>query len=359
MPKILFVTHECSGTGAPILFINIINYLVQTGRYSKVDILGLKPGEKISEFSRLGNLFLCSDERGIEEVASTKLQKGYDYIYTNTVETAHVLPALFESGALADTTRVVSHVHELDGTIIKYGKERLEEFIKYSHAIICVSKAVCDNLLKYGFSRELIRVVYPFIKPLRQMDPKGDDSVFRVLGCGEITVCKGIDVFIETARKVLKKKEGVEFMWLGSDSYKIRGYFEEDIRKFGLDPKIRFVGYKEDISQYFYDADLFYLSSRQDSFPLVCLEAASIGLPSLYYPDAGGIKELFGTEAGFALPYLDTDYAANLIVELTEDNEVLRKVGGRARERYKNLLSESVALSEIEKIVSGNPDGLQ
>jgi len=357
MDTILFVTHECSGTGAPILFLSIIRHLVDEHDYSRVDILGLKPGEKIEEFSSLGNLFVCPSEWDIHDTAGNSLQKDYDYIYTNTVETAHVLPVLAECGALGRRTRVISHVHELDGTIKKYGADRLSEFTRFSHAIICVSEAVRNNLLKYGLPEDRVHVVYPSVRPPRFVSPNKDDAVFTVLGCGEITVWKGIDVFIDTARKALALNRDMEFVWLGADNYKIREYFEEDIRRFGLEKEIRFLGYDDDISPYFRVADLFYLSSRQDSFPLVCLEAASIGLPSLYYPDAGGIRELFGEDAGFPLPYLDTEYAANLIIQLVKDRERRRIVGEEAKRRFERLCSESVMLSNIECIVSGDIDG--
>jgi cellulose synthase/poly-beta-1,6-N-acetylglucosamine synthase-like glycosyltransferase len=55
---------------------------------------------------------------------------------------------------------------------------------------------------------------------------------------------------------------------------------------------VRILGHRSDIQRYFAAADVFYLSSREDPFPSVVLEALATGLPIVGHEGCGGCDDL-------------------------------------------------------------------
>ena len=50
--------------------------------------------------------------------------------------------------------------------------------------------------------------------------------------------------------------------------------------------------YEENPAEFYFGADAFFLSSREDPFPSVVLEAMSAGLPVVGLSGASGVEEL-------------------------------------------------------------------
>ena len=63
-------------------------------------------------------------------------------------------------------------------------------------------------------------------------------------------------------------------------------------------------------------ADLLALVSLEDSFPLVGLEAALQGTPTICFQGGGGMPEFVSDDAGFAVAYLDVEEMSLQIASL-------------------------------------------
>jgi hypothetical protein len=77
-------------------------------------------------------------------------------------------------------------------------------------------------------------------------------------------------------------------------------------------------------------SDLFCLVSREDPFPLVVLEAAALGKPTVCFQQAGGTPEFCALGGGIAVPYLDVDAMAAVLIELIEGESRRSELGQRA-----------------------------
>jgi glycosyltransferase involved in cell wall biosynthesis len=76
--------------------------------------------------------------------------------------------------------------------------------------------------------------------------------------------------------------------------------------------------------------DVFAMVSREDPFPLVMLEAGSLGVPTVCWADSGGAPEFVETDAGIVVPYLSVDRFANALQELRSDDTRRGRMGARA-----------------------------
>jgi glycosyltransferase involved in cell wall biosynthesis len=79
-------------------------------------------------------------------------------------------------------------------------------------------------------------------------------------------------------------------------------------------------------------ADVFVLTSREDPYPLVCLEAAALEKPIVCFAGAGGMPEFVENDCGFVVPYLDIAAMGDHVVSLLDAPD-LRVVIGRAARR--------------------------
>ncbi len=104
---------------------------------------------------------------------------------------------------------------------------------------------------------------------------------FVVMGAGQLQTRKGVADFVETARRL----PDVKFIWAGGFSFgKITdGYEEISALSRSLPDNVRFLGIveREKMPDIYNAADLFFLPSYNELFPMTILEAAACATPIL------------------------------------------------------------------------------
>lgn len=385
--KVLFVSHDATRTGAPILLLNLLSWLKENSDIS-FQILFRNDGPLLSEFEPLApvivlkryfkdfNLFQKGLRRiGFKEFYQKKKeynlikklsQEKFNIIYTNTITNGETLELLSKLNC-----KVICHVHELEFTI-KYltGLDNFRKTQDQTDYYIAVSDAVKSNLIeKHGIEQEKIGLVYGFtdegenarekslntkVEIRKELGIKESDLIVGASGTTDWR--KGPDLFIQLAHAAHREipEDSVHFVWMGGQNH--GSEFEKlwyDVKKLGLEETIHFIGHKKNPSDYFMSFDVFTLVSREDPFPLVCLEAASIGLPILCFDKAGGMGEFVEEDCGFVVPYLDIEAMAEKLVLLLKSDELRQKFGKRAalkvRERHDIRVVAPKILHILEK----------
>ena len=107
------------------------------------------------------------------------------------------------------------------------------------------------------------------------------------------------------------------------------------MQKLDLVDHVRFLGEAQDARSYFAAGDLFLLTSREDPFPLVCLEAADCGLPIVCFDKAGGMPDFVQDDAGYVVPFEDTKAMAEKLIVLCFNRDERVRRGAVARERVR------------------------
>ena len=87
--------------------------------------------------------------------------------------------------------------------------------------------------------------------------------------------------------------------------------------------------------QLFAAMDVFALTSREDPFPLVMLEAAAAGVPLVCFAGGGGAPEFAHPDAGRVAAYLDVAGMAAAVSDLLEREEERQRMGQIAAERVR------------------------
>ncbi len=286
----------------------------------------------------------------------------YKIIYSNTITNGEVVDRLKKPGV-----RIITHAHELDYWIAESGtknwnlvKEQTDKFIVCSHA---VANALVQ---RHGICKEKIEVVHEFVSSDIQEFTNDEilsvrttleipSDAFLVVASGAELLRKGKDLLVPLA-KACYDLEGVGrpfyLMWVGNPGNdESRYWFLHDARKLGLEDRIKWVGETSEPHRYFASSDAFAMISREDPFPLVCLEAALYRKPIVCFDDAGGIPELVEKDAGFIVPYLDLTEMAKRLLELRDNSELASSMGATAAEKVKARYSEQVIAPKIHEII--------
>ena len=103
--------------------------------------------------------------------------------------------------------------------------------------------------------------------------------------------------------------------------------------RLGLDPHVRFLGHRRDISELMTAADGFVMGSAWEALPLVLLEASASGLPMVATDVGGNADILQHDETGFLVPAKDARALAAAMCRLIECTPAERRAfAERARE---------------------------
>lgn len=382
--KFLFITHDASRTGAPILLLDFIRWII-TNTDHEVVLLYRVGGDLEEEFDALvdTNFYYPKSYNKNKSLLGRVLkyigynafflrihhklllrkysQMGIDLIYGNTVVTHDVIHTLEPL-----EIPVVTHIRELESSILYAGgKDVIRTIDRLSNRIIADSNAVSLNLsLNYAIKAEKIDVVLEYINvpenlpgPMVSNRIRRDygipDSAFVVGASGSGIWRKGYDVFLQTAIACCNTNvnKDVYFIWVGGFSEEIKTKLEFDLINSGVQSKVFFVGQQDKPLEYFSVFDLFFLTSREEPFGIVGMESALFETPIICFEGSGGMPEFIQNDCGIVIPYLDIPNAVKTIEFLKNDLAENKRLGMNARDKVLREHTTHVKALEILNIL--------
>ena len=353
--RVLFVSHEATRTGAPMIILNILRHFRQRCDIQCETILH-NGGHLAGEFANSSYALDCLN---VARKDSDDLQKKIRRIVNRekgnhpVLAVCNSMESRFIAGEFArHNIPTISLVHELPSS---YTVEDYQNIYNSSQKVVFPVHAVRDaadmkvpipagkglvlpqGLLKPDFGKGTTR--QKSYAQIRQELNLPEDA-FIVLGCGTLDLRKGIDHFAVVARQIVRNSSRtdrpIHFVWVGDGprwTHSPYHYVQLDLEKTPARDFVHFIGERENVEPYFVGADCFLMSSRVDPFPCVIHEAMATGLPVITFAGSGGAQEAVDQGAGFVVPYADYDQTANIIRMLSTQPEVAEGIRERSRER--------------------------
>ncbi len=364
-PRLLFISHDATRTGAVIQLRDLLRWLYTNSRHEITTLL-LGGGELAEDFAAFGPVVKAYAapeatlaSRALRKVlgikppsaldravAQLRRQPRFDLLYANTTVAGVAMGALH---GLA--RRRIAHVHEMPTFIASLDPRSITAIREYGHKILVPSVAVGEGLcLSFGFEPERIAVRPGFVRDppatlalganrgqhLRQLARLPLDA--WVMGvCGGGALLKGSDLLPRLAQALPKRVAGrpVHLVHLGQfGAARDRLFIARDAQLLGAADRLHLLGVHSEPWDIMAGFDLHLLPSREDSFPLVVLEAAAVEVPTICFEGAGGAMEFCANGAGVTVPYLDVDVMAGAAAELLNDPERRRLMGATARAKW-------------------------
>jgi hypothetical protein len=129
-----------------------------------------------------------------------------------------------------------------------------------------------------------------------------------IIGMGYADLRKGFDLFLQLWRLVRSSSSSVtHFCWVGDIDPSLKDVMSTEIADAEKTRTFHMAGYRKDVSAFLSAADAFTLTSREDPFPTVILEALYAGLPVVAFDHAGGIPDVLRDHPlGHVVPFADT-----------------------------------------------------
>ena len=310
--RLLLVGHDGLRHGAQLLLLEIARRLVhQHGAAIDVVLLGQGPLE--SEFAQLGPTRAFDDHEHdalalhlrrlkrdgmsaalVNSLASSAVCALLDELRIPYTLLAHEGPGLLrEKRLLSQATAALTHANEVVVAAPEIALS-LGQATGYAH-----ERAL---ILPQGTYRR-IEFSRPRRAALRQrMGIAHDDLV--VLGLGYADIRKGFDLFVQLwrlirdrTRRSRRRLQAVHFVWAGGMDPDLRQYLGAEIEAAIETGQFHLPGFVDDPSDMLSLADCHALTSREDPFPSVVLEAIAAGLSTIAFEGTGGIPALLRREA--------------------------------------------------------------
>jgi len=116
-----------------------------------------------------------------------------------------------------------------------------------------------------------------------------------------------------------------------------------------LGPRIRFLGYREDVADLLRAADIFVLASHREGMPRSIIEAMMTGLPVVATDIRGAREEVVEGETGFLVPVCDAGPLGAALARLAGDPKLRALLGTVGRARALELYDEArIVTRQIE-----------
>lgn len=325
--KLCLVSHDAHRHGAQLLALELARLFSRSLRL-ELHIVVLGPGPLLAEFRRHGRVYELTEQDGAEaqDLVKRLASAGVRDAICSSTASGLFLGVLAQAGV-----RCVALVHELPALI---AERRLERHASATSAhaahVVFASDRVRDS---FPVSPLNDAIVMPQGIAGRALPPRSDaramlERRFGVPGAASVVVNvgygdlrKGIDLFVLTGLAALQARPDLWFVWVGDIEPDQKPSLDTPLRASPHARQFIFTGFQADPAPFYAAADLFALTSREDPFPSVLLEAQQAGLPAIAFAGAGGFEALLAQGGGVLVPAGDTHAFADTIAQLLDDPE--------------------------------------
>ena len=328
--RVLFFTPFAGYTGSEVMLFNMLKSL--DANKFEICVFSMYKGELLNTLPHHIKSYYSKAVEGTWEKIGNRVIKAFkgntllerqlmqihrefkpDLWYLNTMVLNEVM-----SIAHKHKIKYAVHFHELQSQYGYISGDEMQKMVTGASFTVGCCNDVCNNLKILGASNVhkqyecietgSIRVDHQSVHDIRKELKIPEDHLVITMS-GQRTERKGIDLFINLA-KVLQDKPYF-FLWLGAAQNTGYELFLEKFIAYNKLTNIKLLHPpRKDYYNYLDVSDIFFLSSREDPFPLVMLEAAYLGkyIVSL---DSGGAKEFLSQDMGHIIRSLNISEIAS------------------------------------------------
>lgn len=286
-------------------------------------------------------------------------QRRVGVVYSNT-------SAVFEAAIAAKIARVphVWHIHEVlrDGNRMDQVLpiKAMKRIIHWAATRLVFESHAARAAFESGVPSEKSRVVYNSVR-LSCSVPEGPGLAERlqfglppdskVVGFVGQFIDRKNPLLLVRAMARLRTERRICCLFAGEGP--LQETIHGEIVRLGLGEQCRIVGFQKDIVPVLRAIDVLVLPSRQESFGLVLVEAASCGKPAIACHCEGASEILLEGETGFVVPQDDDAALAARIREVLTSDERRKKMGDAAALRVAEAFAADRNTRRLEEILAG------
>jgi glycosyltransferase involved in cell wall biosynthesis len=311
--RILLVGHDAFPAGAQMLLLHLGRALRRDFGI-RVSFLLLGGGALVHEYEAEAPTRVLPGGGDLSAALEASAADGYRAAIVNTSAAARVVPQLRQLDV-----RTTLLIHELPRLLAEMALTQTAfAGIAAADRVIVAARMIRDALIEAGAPADAPWVVQPqgcYRPVVRCAGARGEvrrglalgDDVVLMLGAGYGDLRKGFDLFLQAWRAARRRGVSAAFCWLGDLDPALRRHLASEIDAAKSNGGFFLPGHLDDPRPWFAAADVFLLTSREDPFPSVVLEALSADLPVVAFDGGGGVPELLAAGAGACVAMGDAD----------------------------------------------------
>ncbi len=165
----------------------------------------------------------------------------------------------------------------------------------------------------------ILKVIY---NPITEIDCIYDYNCNSkmILSVGRLVNVKGFDMLVDIAKEVFAKNP--DWIWIVLGEGEERPLLEKKIKDYGLEEKLILQGNVNNVEDFYKNASILVMTSRNEGLPMVLLEIKPYQIPAVSFDIKTGPREcIMDGINGYLVKSFDKLKMANRINELIEDEE--------------------------------------
>jgi glycosyltransferase involved in cell wall biosynthesis len=225
--------------------------------------------------------------------------------------------------------------------------------------VVVVCDFVREMLKKIGFPEEILTRIYNGIE-LARFASVTAGGLRQEMNCAPQTALigmvanvrapKGHEYFIRAARLIADQHPNTFFVISGDLHKTLAPPLFKLITDLGLENRLKFLGYRQDVPRILADLDVFVLPSTSEGFPLVVLEAMACAKPVVATCCGGAGEVVDEGRTGFMVPVADAPAIARRVIELLDQKEKSASMGQAAKLRIESEFSVQAMVANYERL---------
>lgn len=312
--SLLLVGHDALAHGAQLLLLHLARHFRRVMGI-EVNVILRAGGPLEAAYGEVAHLLVLKHAEEWPEVLETlRLARHVRAAIVNTAANADIVPLLAAAGL-----EVIHLIHEMPSLITAKG---------WREALAPAFAAAARVVFAAGTVAEAVGTLAPLAPERRRILPQGlyqsvgyseerrreararrrlGEDERLVIGIGYGDLRKGFDLFVQASRLARKRAPALRFAWVGALDPALAAHLGRDLSEAAA-AGLELPGRCEDVADWLLAADALLLTSREDPYPSVMLEAAACGLPIIAFEGGGGAADFLPRfDAGLTVPFADVE----------------------------------------------------
>ena len=176
-----------------------------------------------------------------------------------------------------------------------------------------------------------------------------------ILGCaGRLSEEKGHIHLLDLMNELSGGPRAFKLLLAGEG--RLMNNLQRRSRKLGLEKRVEFLGFVNDMPEFFHSIDIFLLPSHSEGFSNAVIEAMASAKPVIAF-DVGSTSEVIvDGKTGYIVRSNSVEEMARKVLELSSNQDLLESMGLEGRKRVEESYSFSTCVEEIiQKITPVQP----
>lgn len=259
-----------------------------------------------------------------------------DYVLSTRVEFAGMLSKFAPKGV---TTITQEHLHNDSKRYVS----KCKKAFKNLDYLVVLCEGSQRNFTKWLESNKKIKIVR--IPNILENIPNENAVLMgnNLVSVGRLHPVKNFSGLIEVFNLVVKKIPDAKLTLVGGGEE--LESLQDKVSDYGLQNNVTFTGMVSlsEVEKCMLSSDLYVMTSLTECFPMVLLEASSVGLPLISYDvPVGPCAIINNDENGYLIDFEETEKMADKICEILNDNSLKTRLARASKENAYNYLPQNI-----------------